>query len=258
MISLRPAQQRGKVNVGWLNSQHTFSFGDYYDPEHMGFSALRVINDDLVIPGAGFSTHGHRDMEIISYVQSGSIAHKDSEGNIKVLSAGEFQLMSAGSGTTHSEYNASPTEPLKFLQIWIQPNTLGNTPRYQQKNFGQAEGLTTIASPYRENSGRKSSEERSDESGEKGRESGEKERESGGFELKQDATLSQLILAPKSELIYQIGAGRNLYVHHVAGQLSIEDNPLTAGDGAKITDMQTMTFVNASASQATALIFNLP
>ncbi|ABV37171.1 pirin domain protein [Shewanella sediminis HAW-EB3] len=247
MISLRPAQQRGKANFGWLNSQHTFSFGDYYDPQHMGFSALRVINDDLVTPGAGFSTHGHRDMEIISYVQSGSIAHKDSEGNIKVLSAGEFQLMSAGSGITHSEYNASQTEPLKFLQIWIQPNTLGGTPGYQQKNFGQAEGLTTIASPYRE----KGSENR----GEKG---GEKRGERGGFELKQDATLSQLILAPKSEQVYQIEAGRNIYVHHVAGQLSIEDNLLTAGDGAKITEMQAITFVNASDSQATALIFNLP
>ncbi len=247
MISLRPALQRGKANFGWLNSQHTFSFGDYYDPAHMGFSALRVINDDLVTPGAGFSTHGHRDMEIISYVQSGSIAHKDSEGNIKVLSAGEFQLMSAGSGITHSEYNASETEPLKFLQIWIQPNTLGNAPGYQQKHFGQAEGLTTIASPFVE--------KRVEKGGEKGSGNGS---ENGGFSLKQDATLSQLILAPGSELIYQIEAGRKVYVHQVAGQLSIEDNPLTEGDGVKISDMQAITFVNASASQATALIFDLP
>jgi len=236
MILLRPAEQRGEADLGWLNSQHTFSFGSYYDPQHMGFSALRVINDDLVTPGAGFSTHGHRDMEIISYVQSGAIAHKDSEGNIKVLSAGEFQLMSAGSGITHSEYNASEDEPLKFLQIWIQPNRLGGTPGYQQKHFGQTEGLTTIASP----------------AGDK------RDDKSGGFELKQDATLSQLILAPKSELVYQIEGGRKIYVHQVAGQLSIEDRVLTPGDGAKIADIQAITFVNASDSQATALIFNLP
>jgi len=234
MITLRPADQRGEADFGWLNSQHTFSFASYYDPLHMGFSALRVINDDLVTPGAGFSTHGHRDMEIISYVQSGSIAHKDSEGNIKVLSAGEFQLMSAGSGITHSEYNASESEALKFLQIWIQPNTLGGTPGYQQKHIGQAEGLTTIASP-----------------------AGER-REGGGFELKQDATLSQLLLAPNSELVYQIEGGRKIYVHQVAGQLSIEDKVLTSGDGAKIADMQAITLVNASDSQTTALIFDLP
>ncbi|WP_299789042.1 pirin family protein [uncultured Shewanella sp.] len=245
MITLRPADQRGEADLGWLNSQHTFSFASYYDPQHMGFSALRVINDDLVTPGAGFSTHGHRDMEIISYVQSGSITHKDSEGNIKVLSAGEFQLMSAGSGITHSEYNASDSEPLKFLQIWIQPNTLGGTPGYQQKHFGQNEGLTTIASP--------AGERRDEKRGEKGSGS-----ESGGFELKQDATLSQLILAPKSELVYQIEPGRKLYIHQVAGQLSVEDKSLTPGDGAKITDMQAITLVNASNSQTTALIFDLP
>jgi redox-sensitive bicupin YhaK (pirin superfamily) len=140
MIILRPANERGTANFGWLDSKHSFSFGRYYDPEHMGFSALRVINDDSVAPGAGFATHGHRDMEIISYVLQGSIAHKDSEGNVEVLPAGEFQLMSAGSGITHSEYNASQTDPLKFLQIWIQPNTLGSSPGYQQKNFGQAVG----------------------------------------------------------------------------------------------------------------------
>lgn len=247
MITLRPADQRGEADFGWLNSQHTFSFGSYYDPQHMGFSALRVINDDLVTPGAGFSTHGHRDMEIISYVQSGSIAHKDSEGNIKVLSAGEFQLMSAGSGITHSEYNASDSEPLKFLQIWIQPNTLGGTPGYQQKHFGQAEGLTTIASPYGGNGGEKG-----------GENNGEKGKEGGGFELKQDATLSQLILAPKSELVYQIEPGRKLYVHQVVGQLSVEGKSLTPGDGAKITDMQAITLLNSSDSQITALIFDLP
>ena len=123
MIELRPSNQRGKANFGWLKSQHSFSFASYYDPQHMGFSDLRVINDDFVAPGAGFDTHGHQDMEIISLVLEGAIEHKDSTGNKEVLPAGEFQLMSAGRGIMHSEYNASKTEPLKFLQIWIKPNT---------------------------------------------------------------------------------------------------------------------------------------
>ncbi len=231
MITLRPASERGKANFGWLDSKHSFSFGSYYDPDHMGFSALRVINDDSVAPGAGFATHGHRDMEIISYVLEGSIAHKDSEGNVEVLPAGEFQLMSAGSGITHSEYNASKTDPLKFLQIWIQPNTLGNTPGYQQKNFGQALGLTTIATPTGE---------------------------SDTLHIKQNATLSQLILAPKSEITYQIATDRKMYVHQVAGELNIEDQQLTIGDGAKLTDITTVTLVNPTDTQATALIFDLP
>ncbi|ABI70068.1 pirin family protein [Shewanella frigidimarina] len=231
MITLRPASERGKANFGWLDSKHSFSFGSYYDPYHMGFSALRVINDDSVAPGAGFATHGHRDMEIISYVLEGSIAHKDSEGNVEVLPAGEFQLMSAGSGITHSEYNASKTDPLKFLQIWIQPNTLGNTPGYQQKNFGQAVGLTTIATPTGEN---------------------------GTLQIKQNATLSQLILASKSEITYQIATDRKMYVHQVAGELNIEDQQLTIGDGAKLTDITTVTLVNPTDTQATALIFDLP
>jgi redox-sensitive bicupin YhaK (pirin superfamily) len=231
MITLRHASERGIANFGWLDSKHSFSFGCYYDPQHMGFSALRVINDDSVTPGAGFATHGHRDMEIISYVLEGSIAHKDSEGNVEVLPAGEFQLMSAGSGITHSEYNASATEPLKFLQIWIQPNALGNTPGYQQKNFGQAVGLTTIATPTGKN---------------------------GTLQIKQNATLSQLILAPKSEITYQIATDRKVYVHQVAGELNIEDQQLKIGDGAKLTDMTTVTLVNPSDTQATALIFDLP
>ena len=231
MITLRHASERGIANFGWLDSKHSFSFGSYYDPQHMGFSALRVINDDSITPGAGFATHGHRDMEIISYVLEGSIAHNDSEGNVEVLPAGEFQLMSAGSGITHSEYNASATEPLKFLQIWIQPNTLGNTPGYQQKNFGQAVGLTTIATPTGEN---------------------------GTLQIKQNATLSQLILAPKSEITYQIATDRKMYVHQVAGELNIEDQQLTIGDGAKLTDMTTVTLINPTDTQATALIFDLP
>jgi len=231
MITLRHASERGKAHFGWLDSKHSFSFGNYYDPQQMGFSALRVINDDSVTPGAGFATHGHRDMEIITYVLEGSIAHKDSEGNVQVLAAGEFQLMSAGSGITHSEYNASATEPLTFLQIWIQPNTLGNTPRYQQKNFGQAVGLTTIATP----TGKDAS-----------------------LQIKQNATLSQLILAPHSEMTYTLAATRKVYVHQIAGELVLETEILATGDGAKITDVQTITLKNTQDDQSTALIFDLP
>ena len=231
MITLRPANERGKANFGWLDSKHSFSFGRYYDPQHMGFSALRVINDDKISPSAGFETHSHRDMEIISYVIEGAIAHKDSEGNVEVLPAGEFQLMSAGSGIAHSEHNASATEPLTLLQIWIQPNTLGNKPGYQQKNFGQAVGLTTIATPTGEN---------------------------GTLQIKQNAVLSQLILAPHTELTYTLDADRKVYVHQIAGLLTVGGQTLNAGDGAKIVDVETISFSNNTDEQIKALVFELP
>lgn len=231
MITVRLAADRGRANFGWLDSKHTFSFGSYYDPQHMGFSELRVINDDVVQPGAGFDTHGHRDMEIISYVLEGVIAHKDSEGNVKTLPAGEFQLMSAGKGIYHSEYNASNRDTLHFLQIWIQPNTFGTKPGYQQKDFGRTPGLTTIATPTGEN---------------------------GTLLIKQDATLHQLILEPNSELNFEIESGRNLFVHQVTGSLSIDNTTLTAGDGAKIEQQSKFVLRNTSNESTTALLFDLP
>lgn len=231
MITLRNANDRGTANFGWLDSKHTFSFGHYYDPKHMGFSALRVINDDLVKPGAGFDTHGHRDMEIISYVLEGVIEHKDSEGNVQTLPAGEFQLMSAGSGIYHSEYNGSQSEDLKFLQIWIQPNTVGNKPGYQQKDFGKNTGLTVIATPD-------------------GRD--------GTLHIKQDATLHQLILEPGQSIELPIIDGRNVYVHQVTGQLSVDDVLLDAGDGAKVEAQNQLNFANQSSESVTALVFDLP
>ncbi|MCU4675804.1 pirin family protein [Catenovulum sp. 2E275] len=231
MINIRAAEDRGQADFGWLNSRHTFSFGSYYDPNQMGYSALRVINDDTVAPGAGFSTHGHRDMEIISYVTQGTIEHKDSMGNIQSLPKGEFQLMSAGSGITHSEYNASTTEALKFLQIWIEPATKGGKPSYQQKAFAQAQGLTQVITPNGDN---------------------------GTLKIKQDASVSQLYLAPKTELILPVALTRKIYIHLIAGQLQVNQQTMNPGDGAKISDQSELTLNNNGQQATIALVFDLP
>lgn len=147
MYQLRPAAERGHSQLSWLNSYHSFSFGEYYDPRFQGFSHLRVINDDSVIAGAGFATHGHRDMEIISYVRQGTLMHQDSLGSREEIQAGEFQLMRAGSGIRHSEFNASASAPVHFMQIWIEPAQRGLAPSYQQRAFATQEGLQLIASP---------------------------------------------------------------------------------------------------------------
>lgn len=231
MITIRNANDRGHANFGWLDSHHTFSFGSYYDPQQMGFSHLRVINDDTVAPSAGFDTHGHKDMEIISYVLQGRIAHKDSAGNIKELPVGEFQLMSAGKGVFHSEFNASDKDTLKFLQIWIEPNVIGGQPGYQQKAFGNEHGVTSIITPD-------------------GRD--------GTLSIKQDAQLFQLILDTEKEQTISIKPDRSLYIHQVEGELTLTDGTvLTQGDGAKIRLEEAITLKNAGQQQAKALIFDL-
>lgn len=229
MFDMRYGNERGKADFGWLQSRHSFSFASYYDPAHMGFSALRVINDDKVSPGAGFDTHGHKDMEILSLVLQGSIAHKDSAGNTEVLPAGEYQLMSAGRGIYHSEFNASDTAELKFLQIWIQPNTFGGEPAYQQKDFGQREGLTLILSPD-------------------GRD--------GSLTLRQDALLYQLLLPASAKQAVAIAPGRNMYIHLISGELELAGHKLHAGDGIKISE-QTQLALQANTA-VKALIFDLP
>ncbi|MCD1599956.1 MULTISPECIES: pirin family protein [Rheinheimera] len=229
MFEMRYAADRGKADFGWLQSQHTFSFASYYDPAQMGFSALRVINDDKVAPGAGFDTHGHKDMEILSLVLTGKIAHKDSAGNTEVLPAGEFQLMSAGRGIYHSEFNASNAEDLKFLQIWIQPNQFGGEPGYQQKDFGQDEGLTLILSPD-------------------GRD--------GSLTVRQNAFLYQLILAQAGQQQLALAAGRKVYIHLITGELEVSGYTLQPGDGIKISE-QTALQLTATADSK-ALIFDLP
>lgn len=230
MITIRRSNERGNAEFDWLKSRHTFSFGNYYDPQQMGFSALRVINDDEVVPGAGFPTHGHRDMEIISYVLEGEIAHRDSEGNVASLPPGEFQLMSAGSGITHSEYNGSKTNALKFLQIWIQPNVYGVEPGYQQKDFGSANGLTLIASP-----------------------TGEQD----SLVLRQDAKLYQLLLANNETSSISVSKSRRYYVHVIHGEVAINDEVLKPGDGAKLESIETLLFT-AKTSDVKALVFDLP
>lgn len=230
MFEIIRANERGAAHFGWLKSKHTFSFGEYYNPKQMGFSALRVINDDEVAAGAGFHTHSHKNMEIISYVQKGKIAHKDSAGNEEVLPAGEFQLMSAGSGISHSEFNASSTEALKFLQIWIQPNQLDGAPGYQQKNFGEAVGLTEVITPDGRN---------------------------GTLKIKQNAHLSQLILLPEQLIELPVQADRAYYLHLVEGELELAGQKLQAGDGIKLLQL-TELIAKAGQQYVKALWFDLP
>lgn len=230
MITIRRSHQRGQANFGWLNSQLTFSFGSYYDAEQMGVSALRVINDDRVAPNAGFQTHGHSDMEIISYVLDGEIAHKDSEGNVAILPAGEFQLMSAGSGIRHSEFNPSATKELHFLQIWIQPNVRGEKPGYQQKDFGRNQGLTLVAS---------------------------QNGQAGSLVIKQDARLYQLLLDKNTNVELAVTSNRRYYVHVISGELQIENEILTGGDGAALENIDVLNLVGKEKA-VSALVFDLP
>ncbi len=223
------SDDRGRSQYGWLDSRHTFSFADYYDPDNKGVSVLRVINDDIVAPGAGFATHSHRDVEIISYILEGAIEHKDSLGNITRLEAGDFQVMTAGTGVTHSEYNASPTEQLRFLQIWIWPHIKGLTPTYAEKAFPTTTKRQLIASPD-------------------GRD--------GSLLINQDATLERLQLAAGDTDILSAGAARTGLLHIVSGAIDTATASLGAGD-AVITDdgskLQLAVTVDTE-----ALWFNLP
>jgi len=229
MIEIRHSHERGPADHGWLQSRHTFSFAAYYDPDHMGVSALRVINDDRVSPGCGFATHSHQDMEIISYVKKGAIEHKDSMGNVENLPAGEFQLMSAGSGVTHSEYNPSTAEPLEFLQIWIEPNVNGIEPGYQQKRFEARQGLQLIASP---------------------------DSREASLLIHQDACLYQLRLHTGQSVSHSIEPGRTVYVHVVSGAISLNGERLSEGDGATVKADDVVEFTGHENSEA--LVFDLP
>ncbi len=232
MIQIRSAQDRGHANHGWLDSYHSFSFADYHDPAHMGFSVLRVINEDRVQAGEGFPTHGHRDMEIISYVLEGALEHRDSLGNGSVIRPGDVQRMSAGTGVRHSEYNSSSHEPVHFLQIWILPQANGIAPGYEQKNFAPKEldgRLRLLASP----NGRDSS-----------------------VTIHQDALLYATTLKNGDGLVYTLAPPRRAYVQVARGAVLVNGEPLAAGDGARIEE-ETVVKLVANGS-AEVLLFDLP
>lgn len=211
MITIRPAQNRGAANFGWLDSRHTFSFGEYYDPNHMGFANLRVINEDKVTPGQGFSTHGHRDMEIISYVLEGALEHKDSIGTGSVIRPGDVQRMSAGTGIQHSEYNASQTEPVHFLQIWILPERKGIEPGYEQKTFTEAEKRGTL------------------------RLVGSRDGRDGSITIHQNVDLYAAALQDGDAVTHTFANGRVAWLQVARGAVQLNGQTLTAGDGAAIT-----------------------
>jgi redox-sensitive bicupin YhaK (pirin superfamily) len=238
MMTIRPAAERGHAQHGWLESRHTFSFADYYDPRQMGFHALRVINDDRVAPGSGFGTHPHRDMEILSYVLEGALAHKDSTGTQGVIRPGDVQRMSAGTGVFHSEFNASKAEPVHFLQIWIQPSKLGVAPGYEQKTFAAEEKrgrLRVIASPD-------------------GRE--------GSVQLHADAVVYASVLGAGEQATLALAPGRSAWVHVARGavRLQVADRlqELHEGDGAAVTDeSQIVLEGSADGVSGEALVFDL-
>jgi len=231
MLELRKAADRGVANFGWLDSRHTFSFGHYHDPQQVGFSDLLVINDDRVEPGMGFGTHPHRDMEIFSYVLEGALEHKDSMGTGSGIRPGEVQMMSAGSGITHSEFNPSREEGVHFLQIWIVPDRLRVAPRYQQKNFSDADKrgrLRLIISP---------------------------EAEDGALGVYQDARVYAGLFDGAERAEFEVAAGRYAYVHVARGALQVNGVAMEAGDGARVRDAGTMVF--AGGKKAEVLLFDL-
>jgi redox-sensitive bicupin YhaK (pirin superfamily) len=232
MIELRKSDDRGIANFGWLYSRHTFSFGHYYDPRHTGFGPLLVINEDEVQPARGFGTHGHRDMEIISYVLDGELAHKDSMGNGSVLRYGDVQRMSAGTGVTHSEFNHSATNGVHFLQIWIEPSVKGITPGYEEKHVdaeSKRNCLRLIASP---------------------------EGSDGAVKIHQDARIYASLLDGDAKLTHALQPGRRAYLHLVRGVLRVNGERLEGGDAAKIEGEPLITIGDAEAAEF--LLFDLP
>jgi hypothetical protein len=210
MLNLRRANERGHADYGWLNTRYTFSFADYYDPRWMGFRSLRVINDDVVAPGGGFGTHPHRDMEILTYVLSGELEHKDSMGNGRKIGAGEVQYMAAGTGIQHSEFNPSDSAPVHLLQIWIEPDHKGAKPRYAEKSFARAATgtLTLVAS----RSGRE-----------------------GSIAINQDADFFLAKLANGESVSHGQRSGRHAWVHVAAGRVELNGQRLEAGDAAALS-----------------------
>jgi redox-sensitive bicupin YhaK (pirin superfamily) len=236
MVRVRRSEERGHANHGWLDTHHTFSFAGYYDPAHMGFRTLRVINDDRVAPGAGFPTHPHRSMEIISYVLEGALEHEDSMGNGSVIRPGEVQLMSAGAGVRHSEYNHDAASPVHFLQIWIVPSERGGQPRYQQRAFPAEERdgrWRLLVSP---------------------------DGDEGSLVIKQDARLHGANLGPGDVLPVTVPAGRGAWLHVAKGELKLGgaklgDVALRAGDAAAIEGVNELHLTGVEPAEV--LVFDL-
>jgi len=232
MHEIRRAEERGYADHGWLKSFHSFSFADYHDPEHIAFGPLRVINEDRVMPGQGFGTHGHRDMEIISYVLKGELAHKDSTGTASTIRPGDVQRMSAGRGVQHSEFNPSASEGVHFLQIWIQPNVRGVAPSYEEKKFSADEKrgrLRLVASP---------------------------DRAEGSVLIQQDARVFAGLFDGKESAELVIGPGRRAYAHVARGAITVNGVALQAGDALMLTDSGQLTLRHGR--DAEVLVFDLP
>jgi quercetin 2,3-dioxygenase len=232
MLTIRPAQDRGIANFGWLDSRHTFSFGEYYDPNHMGFADLRVINEDKVSPGKGFGTHGHRDMEIISYVLEGELAHKDSIGTGSVIYPGDVQRMSAGTGIEHSEFNASTTDPVHFLQIWILPEPKGIEPGYEQKHFASAEKQGKL------------------------RLVGSRDGRDGSITIYQNVDLYAATLSQSESVSYAFTPDRVGWLQVVRGAVQLNDQRLSAGDGVAIAQ-ESLIMLKGVAQDAEILLFDM-
>ena len=233
MLEIRKSADRGTANLGWLYSRHTFSFGDYYDPKHMGFGVLRVINEDRVSPGQGFGTHGHRDMEIISYVLEGALEHKDSIGTGSVIRPGEVQVMSAGTGIRHSEFNHSKSEPVHFIQIWIVPDREGIAPRYDQKQF-----------PDHEKRGRL-------------RLIGSSDGRDGSIMIHQDVQLLAALLNAGEQVTHALATGHRAWLQVARGAVRVNVHDLDTGDGVAVHDEAALT-VTARTNGAEILVFDLP
>ena len=231
MRQFRPAAERGHANHGWLDSFHSFSFADYYDPDYMGFSALRVINEDRIAGGAGFPTHPHKEMEILTYVLAGAVAHQDSMGNVTTVPAGEFQIMSAGTGITHSEFNPNPDVELHLYQIWILPNRPKVTPRYAQQRFAEVEGRQLILSP---------------------------DAAEGSLQVYQDMRLWRWQRAPgAASQTIALPEGRRVWLQGVRGVVSVDGQPLAAGDGLALWNESALTLDVPGDEPAELLWFDL-
>jgi redox-sensitive bicupin YhaK (pirin superfamily) len=231
MLALRKSQDRGYADHGWLKSFHSFSFAGYYDPQHMGYGNLRVINEDRIAPGTGFGTHGHRDMEIISYVLSGELAHRDTLGNVKAIPPGDVQRMSAGRGVQHSEFNHAKDQTTHFLQIWIEPNVTGIEPSYEQKTYTQDEKrgkLRLVASP---------------------------DAAEGSVRIHADARMYAGLFDGAERAELRVDPGRSTYVHLVRGELEVNGQRLKAGDAAKLQGEERLAL--AGGSDAEVLVFDL-